>query len=147
MGGALAGERWPSKWGDVDTTAAMARAVSGGAIGLSSIAREAAQLVSDQGEHGFDALEMGELVANAGRPGTTSVSFIDTSTSSKREPPSASATVRVYLILILIPLRTVVDFGQPPGRDDEAQVYRGLHDVRRTAVHNLERAGVPRSAA
>ena len=43
----------------------------------------------------------------------------------KREPPSASATVRVYLILLLL-LRTVVDFGQPPGRNDEAQVYRGV---------------------
>ena len=42
--------------GDVDTTAAMAGAISGAAVGLNGIPLEPARLVSDQGEWGYDRL-------------------------------------------------------------------------------------------
>lgn len=42
--------------GDVDTTAAMAGAISGAAVGLGGIPPEAAGLVSDQGEWGYEEL-------------------------------------------------------------------------------------------
>ena len=42
--------------GDVDTTAAMAGAISGATIGLAGIPPEAARLVSDRGSYGFEAL-------------------------------------------------------------------------------------------
>lgn len=42
--------------GDVDTTAAMAGAVSGAAVGLHGIPIEPARLVNDQGEWGYDRL-------------------------------------------------------------------------------------------
>jgi len=42
--------------GDVDTTAAMAGAIAGAAIGLSGIPREIAGLLNDNGEWGYDAL-------------------------------------------------------------------------------------------
>ncbi len=42
--------------GDVDTTAAMAGAIAGAAVGLKGIPREPAELVTDQGEWGYEAL-------------------------------------------------------------------------------------------
>jgi poly(ADP-ribose) glycohydrolase ARH3 len=42
--------------GDVDTTAAMAGAIAGAAVGLGGIPREPAELVTDQGEWGYEAL-------------------------------------------------------------------------------------------
>jgi ADP-ribosylglycohydrolase len=42
--------------GDVDTTAAMAGAIAGAAVGLRGVPREALGLVTDQGEWGYGAL-------------------------------------------------------------------------------------------
>jgi ADP-ribosylglycohydrolase len=62
LGASLACDYWETictaiqVGGDVDTTAAMAGAISGATVGLAGIPPEAARLVSDRGSHGFEAL-------------------------------------------------------------------------------------------
>ena len=73
----------------------------------------------------------GALDANAGRPGTTVLKAVGTSTSSQRDPPSFVATVRVFLLPVHG--NGLRRFREPTRCDPSLSGVRGSGGSRRTS--------------